>query len=156
MGYLHRWDLKDKQLFNSKFLEEVMIVINDYQDILKDIMVNEEYISFNGKKGYGCETFIFHHKNYYNSVKTGTFSVAAYDVVVSSILLLAKVHFRDKLELNCDGLSTLFINIETKQVSSQWEEAIIYVKETFGYTFDRTHILDEYDQDVIKLTQKTD
>jgi hypothetical protein len=160
MGYISYWDWKyekdedyhDIYLLKNDFLEEVEEVIEDHIDMLKDIIVSSEKIVFNGKPGYGCETFVFYDNGGSHSVKTGTmFSPNEYDIVVSSVLLLAKVHYGEHFEIDSSGLSTIYVEEETLKICNDWEAALKYIEGKFGYTFNRVFYVDEYGQDKIRL-----
>lgn len=150
MGYLHRWNYKNKEPFHNELLNDVREIILDYSNVLENEFVSPEFIKFNGVTGKGCETFILHHENYYNSVKTGTFFVKEYDIVVTSILLTLIYHY-PSTELNCDGLMTCSVNKETLGVNTYWENGIKFVRDKFGYEFDRELSSDEYEQEIILL-----
>jgi hypothetical protein len=159
MGYISYWEWKYERRdfwhinpLKESFLKEVEAVIEDYKVMLRDITVTSEKIAFNGIDGYGCETFVFYDNGGSHSIKTGTFfSAHRYDVVVSSVLLLAKVHYREKVEIDSSGLSTIYVDEETLKVCNDWEDALKYVEEKFGYTFKRTFFIDEYNQEKIML-----
>lgn len=151
MGYLHRWEWVNQQPFSLSFIRDVQRVITDHQEIMRNVLITDKLISFNGKDGHGCETFMFRSDVSGGSVKTGRFDVASYDLVVSSILLLARAEYGKNIDLQCDGLMTVFVNPETLKVSRFWEAAIDYVEKAFGYTFQRTLAHDEYNQEVVRF-----
>jgi hypothetical protein len=159
MGYLSYWEWKYERSdfwhinpLKESFLEEVEAVIEDYKVMLRDITVSSEKIVFNGKGDNGCETFIFYDNGSSHSIKTRTlFSANQYDIVVSSVLLLAKVHYGEKIEIDSSGLITIYVDEETLKVCNDWEDALKYVEEKFGYTFKRTFFIDEYNQEKILL-----
>ncbi|MFP7486297.1 hypothetical protein SFC65_19225 [Priestia filamentosa] len=153
MGYLHRWIFDDEKLRNNffpkSFMKDVLEILSDHLDILELIKVDVSCLQFNGKEGYGFETFTFTSRGRGDCKTGGLFSVEEYDIVVTSVLLLAVFHLN--AELNCNGLATVFVNKETLEVSSYFEKALSYIEEKFGYTYSRQLYIDEYDQERIRL-----
>lgn len=143
MGYVHYFS-NNFGVFPIEFVSDITDVIMDHINILDRIQITKTLIQFNGKPGSDCETFHF-RTNHSDWCKTGRFWVEDYDLPVCSVLLLAIFHLNSSV--TSDGLATLFVNPETKSVSKYWETAIEYVKEKFGYSFDREFYYDEYNQE---------
>ena len=146
VGYSHSWQL-NRENFTESFLDDVKCLLLDFVAILQDIKVNHNGISFNGRGNDGCETFVLKPK-WDNWCKT---ACNRYDEPVTAILLLSRYHFGDELELASSGLCNIYINERTLEVGGYWEEAISYLKEKFGYKFERSYGLDEHGNEAIIL-----
>ena len=146
VGYSHSWQL-NRENFTEAFLDDVKSLLLDFVAILQDIKVNYNVISFNGRGNYGCETFVLKPK-WDNWCKT---ACNRYDEPVTAILLLSRYHFGDAFELASAGLCNIYINERTLEVGGYWEEAISYLKEKFGYIFERSYGLDEHGNEAIIL-----
>lgn len=141
---MQRWQCKVEK-FPKAFLNDVKLVLLEEIEVLKDVYIDETCIRFNGKEGYGCETFVL-CVNRSESCKTGRFDIAYYDKVVTAVLLLATYHLQEDFILKSNGISTIYVNAETKEVGSDFEKAISYLEEKFGYMFERELQIDEYGQ----------
>lgn len=81
-----------------------------------------DIINFNGIGEHGYETFSFYRnlKNF-DFCKTGRDNGNPYDLAVCVVLVLAKYHFVDLIEISSDGGAT------------DWIQAVKLINKTFGY-----------------------
>lgn len=144
MAYMHDWNCDVKE-FSEAFVEDVKIVLVHHANILQDISVSNNYITFNGRREKGYETFRF-ETNRSGWCKT---NMNDYDKVVTTVLLLAHYYYGENVRISSSGNHSFYINTETKAVGGYFEESLTYIEETFGYRFEKEVKQDEYGQQYI-------
>lgn len=112
---------------------------------LRDIAVSNTYITFNGRREYGYETFCL-ETNRSGWCKT---NINDYDNVVTTVLLLAHYYYGEKVRISSSGNHMPYINKIKKEAGGYFEESLTYIEETFGYRFERELKQDEYGQHYI-------
>lgn len=159
MGYTHYFYTK-KHLDNVKFVEFSRDVaraldniniplVAEYDDPSIPPVVNDNIIHFNGVGDEGHETFVFLRDStkapwqtdegdkVFHFCKT---QMKPYDLAVTVCLVLAKYHFREDVKITSDG------------DACDWEEAIKFVNEKFGYNM----IAEDGCDEIIRRNQTLD
>lgn len=138
MAYMHDWNC-DVEEFSEEFIEDVKVVLSHHPSILRDVSVSNTYITFNGRREYGYETFCL-ETGRSGWCKT---NINDYDKVVTTVLLLAHYYYGEKVRISSSGNHMPYINKVTKKAGGYFEESLTYIEETFGYRFEKEVKQDE-------------
>lgn len=139
MGYTHYFGFNQSVgKLSEEVLKDVKGIVAKYADILRveydeteAAVVTAERIRFNGIGEDGHETFVI-------TPERNDFCKTArkpYDLAVCEVLLVLRHHYKENFDLSSDGFYVGVNEFLQGKVDGEWEQALVNVREQFGYDF---------------------
>lgn len=116
MGYTRYWTIKnelcDKNFF--KFKEDFKEIVESFKIPLGELIIDKNFIRFNGLDDDAHETFFLQRKPGFNFCKTQR---KPYDDLVCACFELCKYYFKNDIDISSDGENNdLFIKDRIKSL----------------------------------------
>jgi len=136
MGYTHYWNVREEGEKSFAFLladtktiidaeRSHVVLVNGMGDEGTSPELSEGRIVFNGEDPDGYETFYFAKDGRgFQFCKTGR---KPYDAIVCAVLIRAKVHYGDGIEISSDG---------DWENTEEWGQGALLCRELFGEAVD--------------------